>query len=74
MFNCSTKINKTNNTSHLQPFNTKKTTTYGVGNPGPGLKQAQICGRVKPVNGNPPQMIGSLMFDSERGYPLDRSL
>jgi len=32
-------------------MNTKKTTTYDVGNPGPGLGQAQICGRVKPANG-----------------------
>jgi hypothetical protein len=26
----------------------KKTTTYDVGNPGPGLEQAQKCGRIKP--------------------------
>jgi len=25
--------------------------TYDVGNPGPGLGQAPICGRVKQVNG-----------------------
>ena len=29
----------------------KKTTTYDVGNPGPGLEQAQKCGRIKPING-----------------------
>jgi hypothetical protein len=37
-------------TGHLNLLNTKKTTTYDVGNPGPGLGQAQKCGRVKPVN------------------------
>jgi hypothetical protein len=36
--------------SQLNSMNTKKTTTYDVGNPGPGLGQAQKCGRVKPVN------------------------
>jgi hypothetical protein len=25
--------------------------TYDVGNPGPGLGQAQKCGRIKPVTG-----------------------
>ena len=34
-------------------LNTKNPTTYDVGNPGPGLGQAQHCGRVKPVNGIP---------------------
>jgi hypothetical protein len=29
------------------------TTTYVVGNPGPGLEQAQKCGRVKLVKRNP---------------------
>ena len=29
----------------------KRTTTYGVGNPGPGLRRAKTCGRVKPMNG-----------------------
>jgi hypothetical protein len=37
-----------------KPPNTK-TTTYGVGNPGPGLGQAQKCDGVKPVN--PPLLI-----------------
>ena len=31
----------------------KKTTAYYIGNPGPGLGQAQKCGGVKLVNGNP---------------------
>jgi hypothetical protein len=33
--------------SHL----TQKNMTCDVGNPGPGLGQAQKCGGVKPVNG-----------------------
>ena len=33
---------------HLKRFNnSKKATTYGVGNPGPGLGQAQRCGGIK---------------------------
>ena len=28
----------------------KKTTTYDVGNPGPGLEKAQICSEDKAVN------------------------
>jgi len=32
-------------------MNTKKTTTYDVGNPAPGLGKAHTCGRVKPANG-----------------------
>jgi len=49
--NNSTNINKTNN--HLPPqiIKHKKTTSFSVGNPGPGLVQEQKCGRVKPVNG-----------------------
>jgi hypothetical protein len=36
----------------------QKTTTYDVGNPGPGLGQTHKCGGVKPVNewgSNPPK-------------------
>jgi len=39
-------------TSHLNSPNTKKTTTYDVGNPGPSFGQTQQCGGVKHVNGN----------------------
>ena len=39
---------------HLNSLNTKKTTIYDVGNPSPGLGQAQKCGGFKPVNGKPP--------------------
>ena len=39
-------------TSHLSSLNTKKTTTYDAGYPGPGLGhvQTQKGGVVKPVN------------------------
>ena len=48
------QINKWSITSHLHSLNTKKKTmTYDVGNAGPGLEQAQKCGRVRPVNGIP---------------------
>jgi hypothetical protein len=52
MVNNSTNINKTNNHLSLQinTVNIKKTMTYDVGNPGPGLKLAQKCGEVKLVN------------------------
>jgi len=52
MVNNSTNIIKTNLSSQLSEHN-KKTTTYDNGNPGSGLGQAQICGRVKLVNGLP---------------------
>jgi len=50
----STNINKTNNhlSSYLNSLNTKKATTYDVGNLSPDLGQAQPCGGIKPVNGN----------------------
>jgi ATP/ADP translocase len=53
--NHSININITNN--HLSPKfieHKKKTMTYGIGNQGSGLGQAQIYDRVKPVNGIPP--------------------
>jgi hypothetical protein len=50
MANNSTNINKTNNNLNLLTEH-KKTTTLDVGSPGPGLKQAQECDRVKPANG-----------------------
>ena len=37
-------------TSHLNFLNRKETTTYDVGNLGPGLGQAHKCGGVKPAN------------------------
>ena len=41
-------------TSHHSSSNIKKkTSTYNVGNPSPGLWQAQKYGGVKPVNGTP---------------------
>ena len=54
MVNNSANINKTNNHISLQPIaHKKKTMTYDVVNPGPGLGQAQKCGRVKLVDGIP---------------------
>ena len=42
MVNISTKIKtKWTTTSHLNSLNTKKTMTYGIGNPGPGMGQVQ---------------------------------
>jgi hypothetical protein len=40
-------------TSYLKSWNIKKFMTYGIGNPGPGLRQAQKCDWVKLVNGIP---------------------
>ena len=52
MVNNSININKTNNHLSPQPLNIKKNTmTYEAGNPGPGLGQAEKCGKVKLVNG-----------------------
>jgi hypothetical protein len=53
MVNNSTNINKSNNQPRLtlNHWTQKKTMTYGIGNPGPGLGQAHKCGRVKQVNG-----------------------
>jgi len=49
MVNISTNINKANNTSNLKSFNTEMTTTYEVGNLGPGLGswETQTSGEVK---------------------------
>ena len=44
MVNNSRNINQANNQPSSQPLNTKKETmTYGGGNPGPVLLQAQQC-------------------------------
>ena len=40
-------------TSHLKSLNSKKATTNDEGKSGPGLRQAQKGGRVKPNNGIP---------------------
>jgi len=50
MVNNSTNSNKTNNQLSSSLTKYKKTMTYDVGNQGPGLGQAQKCGRVKQVN------------------------
>jgi hypothetical protein len=49
----STNINKTNNhLSSKKKRMLKKTTIYGSGNPGPGLEQAQKCGRLNWLMGS----------------------
>ena len=53
MVNTFTHINKRTITSHLNLLNTNKITIYDVGNPGPGLEQAQTGCGVKPVYGIP---------------------
>jgi hypothetical protein len=45
-----TNINKMTNHLSSQLLNIKNSMTYANGNPGPGLGQAQKCGRVKLVN------------------------
>jgi len=45
-------VNNSNNTNNFSPQtieHNKKTKTYGIGNPGPDLGQAQKCGGVKLV-------------------------
>ena len=37
----------------MNSLNTKNTTTYDIGNIGPGLRQVHRCGGVKPVIGIP---------------------
>ena len=41
---------KRTTTCHLDVLNTKKITTYGVGNPSPCLGQVQTCGGAKSEN------------------------
>ena len=54
VFNNFTKINNTNiYILHLKQSNTKKTTIFGIGNPGPSLGQKQKSGRIKSINGIP---------------------
>ena len=55
-------------TSHLYSQNTKNT-TYDVGNQGPGLGQAQTCGRVKPFNAIPTIPLFFMIFNlMTKGY------
>jgi hypothetical protein len=53
---------------HLNSLSIKKTTTYEVRNPGPGLRQAQKCGRVKYINGIPTL---PLLITGSQPTPLD---
>ena len=47
MVNLSTNNNKTTISSYLTSINTKETTTYDIGNPGPGLGPVQKRGFTK---------------------------
>jgi hypothetical protein len=55
----STNINKMNNhlSSELNLLNTKKTTTYDVGNPGPDLGQAQHVAGLNLLRGSQPSTV-----------------
>jgi hypothetical protein len=46
-------INSNNINKTIISHQHKNTTACDIGNPGPGLGQAQKCGRVKSVNGIP---------------------
>ena len=51
--------------NHLSSFDSKKIMRYGVGNPSPGLEQAQNCSCVKLVHGiSPPLIVGSSMTNT----------
>ena len=55
-------------TSHHKPLSTKKTTTYGVENLGPGLGQTQKCGGIKSVNDIPTlPCVDWLSYDNTGG-------
>jgi hypothetical protein len=55
----STNINKMNNhlSSELNLLNTKKTTTYDVGTPGPDLGQAQHVAGLNLLRGSQPSTV-----------------
>jgi hypothetical protein len=51
--------------SHFKPLNMKKIMTYGTGNQGSGLGNAQNCGGIKVVNGIP-----SFNYEHDHIVPL----
>ena len=52
MVNNSTNIGTTQNYLSLPlTEQKKKTATFDIANPGPGLEQTQTCGGIKPING-----------------------
>jgi hypothetical protein len=62
----STNINKMNN--RLSKEKQKKTMIYDFGNPGPGLGQAQRCGRDKTVNEIPTHIVCFILLSiSQQG-------
>ena len=60
MVNNSTNINKTNNYISPQIIEHTKKTTTNTYDPGPGLRQLQICDGFKPNNGF--LCIGQLVY------------
>ena len=50
MVNNSTNVNKWTTIYHLNSLNTRNTTAYDIGNPGPGLGQVHKYGGISPVN------------------------
>jgi hypothetical protein len=54
--------------AHIHPLNTNTTMTYNVRNPGPGLGQAQTCGRIKLVNMIPIGHCRVQPMDNRGGY------
>ena len=57
----------TNFTSNLKSLNIKKTITYDIGNPTPGWRQTQKCGRDKQVN-EIPTLLPSWQLDLQGQY------
>ena len=53
MDNNAMNINKTNNHLSAEIIEHKKTMKLGINHPYSGLGQAQICGGVKSINGDP---------------------
>ena len=68
-------LNKTNNHLSTQIIEHKKnTTTYDIGNLGPGLRQAQQCGRIKLANGTQPYPLGNWVSNSNTDVKKDKNL
>jgi hypothetical protein len=55
MVDNSTNVSKANNhlSQQIKSLSIQQTKTYDLKNAGPGLGQAQKCGRIKPANGIP---------------------
>ena len=47
---------------------------YDVGNQGPGLRQAQKCGRIKLTNGTQPSPLDNWVSNSNTDIKKDKNL